>query len=404
MQKLKYFSGIKPTVEDLEFDQDGKGEAIIDRQKEMFSDGVVEGFLFREDSPGEYFLEPGLAYVSGERIEISESQVVSITASQDDQFIFLKFETELSHPVQHFVSSETFNIYQSDSFSIQIRDTATPEGNDLLIGMLNLSGITDLREMIWLRIDDRMHEQNTDTGTSAAEFRIGIGDPDHPEGLPALTVDPTPEAPLHPRIEAILPDAPLHRMLPANSDLSTVLGTQSGYATVIFSWNFREISGTAVNSYTFRIEDSEGYRFEADELQDYYIRFYEAGDFTITGNQSTEVNYVSRHIIDLDQQSDLPLSEADLEKLGDNSVVDLHRHSKLTTPSGSPDPALYIDIDGKTHGLKLPVENDMSCNGDYEVGDLFIIHLVAQGKYYLAYKDENGSAKAILLGVDITLT
>ncbi len=113
---------------------------------------------------------------------------------------------------------------------------------------------------------------------------------------------------------------------------------------------------------------------------------------------------MSRTSIDLDQQSDLPLSEADLEKLGDNSVVDLHRHSKLTTPSGSPDPALYIDIDGKTHGLKLPVENDMSCNGDYEVGDLFIIHLVAQGKYYLAYKDENGSAKAILLGVDITLT
>jgi len=73
-------------------------------------------------------------------------------------------------------------------------------------------------------------------------------------------------------------------------------------------------------------------------------------------------------------------------------------------PDGSPDPGLYIDNDGKTRGLKLPVENDMACNGDYEVGDLFIILLIAQGKYYLAYKDENGSAKAVLLGVDITLT
>jgi len=32
MKKLKYFSGIKPTVEDLEFDQEGKEDAILDRQ------------------------------------------------------------------------------------------------------------------------------------------------------------------------------------------------------------------------------------------------------------------------------------------------------------------------------------------------------------------------------------
>ena len=290
MQKLKYFSGIKPTIENIEFDQNGKETAITDRQQEMFSDGVVSGLLFKEIVPGEYVIEPGLAYVSGERIEITEDLSISITPTGDDQFIFLKFETELSHPVQHFVSSEIYNIYQSDSFSIQIRDVAIPEANELLIAVMNLSGITDLREMIWLRIDDRLHEQNTDSGTTAAEYRIGIGDPDHPDGLPAVTIDPTPKAPLHPRIEAILPDAPLHRMLPSNSDLSTVLGTQSGYATVIFSWNFREITGTVVNSSTFKIEDSEGYRFEADELQDHYIRFYEAGDYIITGNQSTDSN------------------------------------------------------------------------------------------------------------------
>ena len=114
---------------------------------------------------------------------------------------------------------------------------------------------------------------------------------------------------------------------------------------------------------------------------------------------------MTRTRIDLDGQTDLPLTESELESLGNNSIVDeMHRHSKLVDPSGTPDPALYIDNDGKTRGLKLPVENDMACNGDYEVGDLFIIYLVAQDKHYLAYKDENGSAKAILLGVDITLT
>ena len=38
--------------------------------------------------------------------------------------------------------------------------------------------------------------------------------------------------------------------------------------------------------------------------------------------------------LDLYQQSDLPLTEAELESLGDNSVVDIHRHSKLVSPSG----------------------------------------------------------------------
>ena len=113
---------------------------------------------------------------------------------------------------------------------------------------------------------------------------------------------------------------------------------------------------------------------------------------------------MTRTRIDLDNQTDLPLTEAELESLGDNSVIDIHRHSKLVPPTGSPDPALYIDNDGKARGLKLPVETSMACNEDYEIGDLFILHLVAQGKLYLIYKDANGSGKGILLGTDITLT
>ena len=114
---------------------------------------------------------------------------------------------------------------------------------------------------------------------------------------------------------------------------------------------------------------------------------------------------MTRTRIDLDGQTDLPLSETELESLGNNSIVDeMHRHSNLSAPDGEPYPALYIDNDGKTRGLKLPVENDMDCNENYEVGDLFIIHLVAQDKHYLAFKDENGSAKAVMLKVDVTLT
>ena len=112
-----------------------------------------------------------------------------------------------------------------------------------------------------------------------------------------------------------------------------------------------------------------------------------------------------RTMIDLEGQTDLPITEANLERLGDNSVADdLHRHSKLTAPSGSPDPVIYIDNDGKTHGMKLPLETTLACNSSYEVGDLFMYYATGQDRYYLVYKDANGSAKAVLLGVDVTLT
>ena len=114
---------------------------------------------------------------------------------------------------------------------------------------------------------------------------------------------------------------------------------------------------------------------------------------------------MTRTRVDLNGQSDLPLSEANLQRLGDNSIIDdLHRHSELCPPGESPDPALYIDNDGKTHGLKLPLETTTACNANYEVGEMFIYHDTGSGKYYLAYKDENGSAKAVLLGTDVTLT
>ena len=114
---------------------------------------------------------------------------------------------------------------------------------------------------------------------------------------------------------------------------------------------------------------------------------------------------MNRTIIDMDGQSDMPISEADLGRLGDNSVVDeLHRHSKLTMPDGSSDPALHIDNAGKVRGLKLPVETTLACNADYEIGDLFIYYLVAQGKYYLAFKNAEGSAKAALMNNDLALT
>ena len=288
MKKLKYFSGIKPTVEDLEFDQLGKENAITDRQQEMFTDGVASGLLFKELTPGAYVIEPGLAYVNGERIQVPDNLAVSITPTQDDQFIFLKFETQLSHPVQHFVTGATFNIYQSDSYSVQIRGSETPEANELIIAKLNLTGTTDLREMIQLGVDDRLHEQNTDIGTNAPDFKVGIGDPLYPEGLSVVIQSSAPLPPIFPRIEAILPDGPLERMLSSNPELSRILGRQTSHAQVIFTWNFLNITGAVINTDEFRMDDAEGYQFAANELVNYYIRFYPGQEFRIISNTVTD--------------------------------------------------------------------------------------------------------------------
>ncbi len=288
MQRLKYFSGIKPTVEDLEFDQEGKVQAVTDRQKEMFTDGVVEGLLFKEITPGEYIIEPGLAYVNGERIVVTENQVVAITPTQEDKFIFLKFQTELDHPVQHFVTGETFNIYQVDSFSAQIREGEAPEANEIPIARVSLSGVTDLRQFTRVAADDRIHTQNTDIGTSALDFRVGLGAPEHPEGMSVVTQSPAPPPPLFPRIKAILPVAPRERMLPSNPQLSRVLGRQTSYAQVIFTWNFLGITGVVLDTNEFRMDDAEGYAFEVDELENYHIRFHSGQDFRILHNTATD--------------------------------------------------------------------------------------------------------------------
>ena len=298
MKKLKYFSGIKPTVEDLEFDQEGKENAITDRQKEMFTDGVVAGLLFKELTPGAYVIEPGLAYVNGERIKVPDNLAVTITPTPDDQFIFLKFETQLSHPVQHFVTGETFNIYQSDSYSVQIRDNDTPEDNELIIAKLNLTGTTDLRELIRVGVDDRLHEQNTDIGTDASDFKVGIGNPLYPEGLSVVILNPVPPVPLFPRIEAILPEGSLERRLVTNPELSRILGRQTSHAQIVFTWNFLNITGTVIDPNEFQMDDAEGYAFAANELVNYYIRFHSGREFRIISNTATDAQ--GKTVIEVD--------------------------------------------------------------------------------------------------------
>ncbi|MDP8239385.1 MAG: hypothetical protein P9X24_09870 [Candidatus Hatepunaea meridiana] len=291
MKKLKYFSGIKPTLEDLEFDQEGKENAILDRQREMFTGGVVTGLQLIEQN-GVFTLQLGMGYVNGERVEVTEAQEVEITPDAEPQYLFLKHQHELSHPVEHFVTGETRNIYQSDSFSIEVRDTDEAASDELLIAEVSTSGIRDRRNFIRVAIDDRIHAPNADSGTTADEFYVGVGNPLRPDGLKVLTESPVPKKPLNVRITAIMPDYRVDTqgaqmsMMP---DISVNAGRSSGMARVFFAWDYRDIIGESIASDTFRI-DNPDYSFIQDQFENYYLTFPSGEEFLITGNQATEDN------------------------------------------------------------------------------------------------------------------
>jgi len=291
MKKLKYFSGIKSTMEDLEYDQAGKEEAIIDRQKEMFSNGVLTGLQLVEDG-GVFSVLPGIGYVDGERLEVQEAQILEITPTGNPQYVFIRHQTELSHLVNHFITGESHNIYQTDGFEIEVRVSDTIGDTELLIAEVSTSGIFDHRTFIRLAVDDRMHDQNTDSGTTSDEFRIGIGNPAYPDGLKVLTESPMPKKPLNVRITSILPDYrfnPNGTQVQQMPDISVNVGRSSGMARVFFSWDYRDIIGESISSDTFRI-DNPSYSFLQNELKDYYLTFASGEEFLITGNSATQNN------------------------------------------------------------------------------------------------------------------
>lgn len=174
MQRYKPFSGEKPTLEDLEFNQDGIEAAVLSRQAEMFGDGVVQGLEIIETETG-YALQPGVAYIAGERVEVGESKDLSLVPQADKQWVCLRHTTKASHPKQHFVTGEQHMVWVEDDWTIATyTDESSIPSTDLLLAVLLPDGsLEDHRPSIEVSVDDRIHPPNTDTHTTASEFRIG---------------------------------------------------------------------------------------------------------------------------------------------------------------------------------------------------------------------------------------
>lgn len=149
MNRTLYFSGMQPSVEDLVFDQDSRDTSIKDRVRDFFTDGVLTG-LNVSIVGGKIMLHEGIAYVSGERIEITEDTIVSETIQ--DGFVFLKFKPEESESESHFITGELFNTRMLDSFEIQLNSSSEPVIDAILLCEILNSNIIDMRSFIELKL------------------------------------------------------------------------------------------------------------------------------------------------------------------------------------------------------------------------------------------------------------
>ncbi len=186
--------------------------------------------------------------------------------------------------------------------------TSDPGNSGIELATVNREGsnvyITDLRGDNKLEFYDQLsHFQNTDTGTTQIDFKIGIGHNDYGNGL-GLSVKLVPETPLDPirlRIKDISPvslwddiDASAQNYIPYYLRRSS----RASQTKVEFEWGFDYVTGTGGSSeFTMEGYDStvhtDTIQFSADELVGYYFRV-DSVDYLISANDVTDGSNYTR--------------------------------------------------------------------------------------------------------------
>ena len=199
MDKYLFFSGDKPTVEDENFSRDALINNILFRAKDLFTDGVVTGFALSKDG-SDLVVSGGTAYRGGERIDKSSEHRESYPGT--DKYVFVKYQTIVGgSPKTHHITGATHYTRQSHSSTIILKDTSTPENEEVLIGRALASGVVeDMRSYCEVVSDKRIHDQNTDTHTDAAAFRVGYVDEGDPGSIVLTVLDAITQ---HPELELL---------------------------------------------------------------------------------------------------------------------------------------------------------------------------------------------------------
>jgi len=140
---------MQPALEDMEFEQVSKEDAVRNRISDFFTDGVLTGLQISIENNAIY-LQPGIGYVTGERILVTDHTIVSNTVQ--DGFVFVKFIQTESEPESHFLTGEIYNTRITDSFEILFNGTEEPQGSGLLLAEIQSGYVIDKRIFIELKL------------------------------------------------------------------------------------------------------------------------------------------------------------------------------------------------------------------------------------------------------------
>jgi len=149
MDRTLYFSGMQPTVEDLVFDQDSTESAVRMRNRDLFSDGVLRGLGVYLDG-NSLMLETGVAYVEGERIEIENAITIGEGIAQG--FVFLKFASETSVLVNHFLTGDAYPTRKTDSKAVLVNPVIDPVVGGVLLAEIQNGLPLDKRTFMELQL------------------------------------------------------------------------------------------------------------------------------------------------------------------------------------------------------------------------------------------------------------
>lgn len=186
MDQYRFFSGDKPTVEDEFFSREALIDAILSRTKDLFTAGVVMGLALEQDGI-DLVVSPGTALCDGERMVLSDTYRIGWPTA--DSWVFLGYTHEDGSPKTHFITGESFPTRRMLRVHVRVSQTGpTLDAGEILLGKAFASGgVEDLRSFCQVVSDPRIHQPNTDTHTTAADFMVGYENEGSP-GSQVLTI------------------------------------------------------------------------------------------------------------------------------------------------------------------------------------------------------------------------
>ena len=185
MDRYLFFSGDKPTLEDLDFQFGSLFQGLLDRVADHFTDGVVQGFTVRQDG-SDLVVDPGVAYRDGERIvSLQEARQAWPAATT---YVYAGYTLTDAAPKTHYVTGVEHRTRQVHGFAVRLSPTPSAGPFEIRLARVLADGtVEDLRPFAQVVGDPRLHQPNADTHTTAETFRVGHQDAQNP-GSEVLTV------------------------------------------------------------------------------------------------------------------------------------------------------------------------------------------------------------------------